>query len=503
MVEKTKIVNADIYRSSAVVKRRGTLTLEAGRNTVFIAGLTVSSLTDTMRLKFVGNVKALDINYISALDVDDDQRPETTDIEKKIENIDKELEICDKIKELREKNADFTSRSDVSVEAQEKVISELPKQLMDLHAKTVELNDTRKKMEEELSRLQAVRNETVIKAELQAETAGTYEFELQYVERKASWTPLYEIRYISEKQPLEVIMKATIRQGTREDWEKVRVTLFTGNPTVSNTIPVLVPSTLSVYEPTPPKPMAAGRGKMKLNAVADGCATFCEEADADMGSADALFSEAIMDNAVVSNEETMTSYELPGTRDIIHNSEGNSAELQRFDVKSVYGWLTVPRLDTRCFMVARIKNTDWPLPAATAKIYIRDAYAGQVYVSTDPEKEEFELSLGVDERISVSRKVSPDKVSGAFLKGTKTRKSEYIIRLSNSASEPLTVTVKDSIPVSTDKSITVETDDISDGKLEEKEGFLVWEREVSSAKPTEIRVAYSISWPKDKILEEN
>ena len=65
MVEKTKIVNADIYRSSAVVKRRGTLTLEAGRNTVFIAGLTVSSLTDTMRLKFVGNVKALDINYIS------------------------------------------------------------------------------------------------------------------------------------------------------------------------------------------------------------------------------------------------------------------------------------------------------------------------------------------------------------------------------------------------------------------------------------------------------
>ena len=148
MVEKTNIVKVDVYRSSAVVTRRGSLTLEAGRNTVYISGLTVSSLSDTVRLRFSGSAKTLDINYISALDVEDSERPETADIEKKIRDIDKELEICEKIQELRETNADFTSRSDVSVEAQERVINELPKQLMSLYERTTELRETRKKLEE-------------------------------------------------------------------------------------------------------------------------------------------------------------------------------------------------------------------------------------------------------------------------------------------------------------------------------------------------------------------
>ena len=498
MVEKTNIVSADVYRRSAVVRRRGTMTLERGRNTVYIGGLTVSSLSDTVRLGFVGNIRTLDLNYISAYDIEDGERPETVDIEKKIADVDKEMEICEKMREIREKNADFTSRSDVSVEAQERVIGDLPKQLMDLYEKTKELIETKRKLTDELSRLQAVRNETVIKAELGVEEAGTYDFELQYVEQNACWMPLYEIRYSSEKQPLEVVMKATIRQDTREDWEKVKVTLYTGNPTVSNALPVLWPMTLSISEPVPVRANRAA-GRMKL-AMAP--ANVCMEDSAPEFLSEPDFEEAIMDSAVVSKEETMTAYELPGERDIIHNSDGNSAELQRFEVNAQYGLLTVPRLDTRCFMIARIKNADWPLPAATAKIYIKDAYAGQVYVSTDPEKDDFELSLGVDERISVSRKVSPEKVSGSFLKGTKTKQCEYSIRVSGSSADPLKVIIKDSIPVSTDKTITVETVDISKGNLDEKEGFLTWEREVSSAGTSEIRVVYEISWPKDKILQE-
>ena len=210
-----------------------------------------------------------------------------------------------------------------------------------------------------------------------------------------------------------------------------------------------------------------------------------------------------MDHAVVSQEETMTSYELPGKRDIIHNSDGNSAELQRFEVGAQYKLLTVPPLDTRCFLIAVIKNADWPLPAASAKIYIKDAYAGQVFVATDPEKEEFELSLGVDERISVSRKVSPEKVSGAFLKSTKTKQCEYKIRVSSKVSDPLSVIIRDSIPISTDKSITVETGELSGAKYDENEGFLTWEKTVSSTAPVEIRVTYAVSWPKDKTLNQN
>ncbi len=495
MVERTSIVKTDIYRRSAVVTRRGSLKLESGRNTVYIAGLTVSSLKDTVRLRFAGRVKTLDINYISALDVDDSERPETAGIEKMIRDIDKELEICEKMQILREKNADFTSRSDVSVEAQERVISELPEQLKAIYDKTTELLEKRRHLEDELSRLQAVRNETIIKADLSVEKGDTYEFELQYVEQNAGWMPLYEIRYLSEKQPLEILMKATIRQNTREDWEKIAVTLFSGNPTVSNALPVLEPMVLSIYEPRPVRAKGIAASGMTLALPADKAMPLedeCAEAE--------VFKEAVMDSAVISQEETMTSYELPGKHDIIHDSDGNSAELQRFEVNAKYGLLTVPRLDNRCFMIAGIKNADWPLPAATAKIYVRDAYAGQIYVATDPEKEEFELSLGVDERISVSRKVSPEKISGSFLKGNKVKECEYAIRVSSSVNDTLKVVIKDSIPVSTDKSITIENTELSGGKLDEKEGFLTWEREVISTKAAEIRVAYNISWPKNKVL---
>ena len=42
-----------------------------------------------------------------------------------------------------------------------------------------------------------------------------------------------------------------------------------------------------------------------------------------------------------------TSYELPGKHDIIHDSDRNFAELQRFEVNAKYGLLTVPRIKNK------------------------------------------------------------------------------------------------------------------------------------------------------------
>ena len=63
--------------------------------------------------------------------------------------------------------------------------------------------------------------------------------------------------------------------------------------------------------------------------------------------------------------------------------------------------------------------------------------------------------------------------------------------------------VKDQIPVSSDKAITVETTELSNGLLEEETGEVKWELDAEPDKTVELKLEYNITWPKDKRITES
>ncbi|MET3980873.1 hypothetical protein ABIB62_003477 [Mucilaginibacter sp. UYP25] len=74
-----------------------------------------------------------------------------------------------------------------------------------------------------------------------AKVALQSQFTLTYLVNNANWFPTYDIRAKNVNSPITISYKANVRQQSGEDWKNVKLTLSTGNPTVSGGKPELSP----------------------------------------------------------------------------------------------------------------------------------------------------------------------------------------------------------------------------------------------------------------------
>ena len=503
MIAKSTVKEVQVYRNSASVIRTGAVELNEGRNVIFVGGMTLTSKQEDFVLSFPETVKASNIQIVKIDDIEDLEGfgdRESEKIQKKIDETDYRIETCKLMVELRKTNGDFSNRTDVSVDAQERYMSELPGRLLELRKQIGELEDEREKLEEEKADAEKEENKPLIMAEVYSEKKETVPFTLRYQEKTGKWKPKYEIRYKDNNEPLEVSMKACISQASDEDWKQVKVTLYSGNPAEFKGLPVLDPVHVSVYVDPP---SFGGRGGVKHSAKS--CAPMMLEDSGCEPEEDMDFERVAplkMQEALIEEEETMSAFVLPDKKDILDGTDGNIVVLRSFTVPAEYHLLSIPRVDTRSFLTADIKGSEWPLPAAYASVYIKDLFAGDIFVDPDEDVDKFSLSLGQDERITVVRTELPRKTQDALLKNQRKQIRSSRIKLVNNSKETVKVLVKDQIPVSTDKAVSVEVINLSDGVLDEEKGEISWDISAEPQNAIELEMSYSVAWPKDKRLSE-
>jgi len=73
------------------------------------------------------------------------------------------------------------------------------------------------------------------------------DFTLNYLVHNASWYPTYDIRAKNVNSPLDITYKANVSQHSGEDWDNIKLTLSTGNPSTSGSKPELTPYFLNFY----------------------------------------------------------------------------------------------------------------------------------------------------------------------------------------------------------------------------------------------------------------
>lgn len=90
------------------------------------------------------------------------------------------------------------------------------------------------------------------------------EFTLNYVVHNASWFPTYDIRAKNVNSPISISYKANVSQQSGEDWKNIKLTLSTGNPSVSGSKPVLNPYFLNfgMYYKAPDGSITATKGQV-------------------------------------------------------------------------------------------------------------------------------------------------------------------------------------------------------------------------------------------------
>ncbi len=494
----TEVKRVQIYRRGAQVIRAGQAELERGVNRILIRGLSQSADTDTMRILMPKGLSLSDIRYLNSETEKEDLAP-SEKTAARIEELKKQIGIREYQAELWKKNGDFSRRNAQDLSDVESYIEGLGDRLSALNEEIRSLNEEIRELEKKLN--EEVRTESlpVISAEITSESAGTFPLELRYHENSAYWDPVYEL-HTDAKSPLSLRVRARIFENTREDWKAAEVSLLTGNPSLGGELPELDPCFLNIRQERSSRARSVSYNSAALTGSMPKMAMAMEMED----TAAPEFYEAETEEAEVNTEETMTEYVLPGRRDIVSGADGTLADLQSFSVDAEYVLHAVPKKETYAYLAAKVKTKDLP-PTVRGRmnVYLNGIYGGSINVSPDLTKEMFDISLGKEEAVLLSRIRKSDAISESRLKGQKYREQEFELRVTNRRDKEVTVTVRDQVPVSQDKSITVEITEKDGAELNEKIGILTWKTDLKAGETKVLHLKYRISWPRDKKISES
>ena len=126
-------------------------------------------------------------------------------------------------------------------------LTDIKKREQTVNAQIASLNIELRKYNQQIAEVNKGNSTTTsnILVTVSSKTALQSEFTLTYVVNNASWYPTYDIRAKNVNSPITIAYKANVTQQSGEDWKNIKLTLSTGNPTVSGSKPTLNPYFLS------------------------------------------------------------------------------------------------------------------------------------------------------------------------------------------------------------------------------------------------------------------
>ena len=279
---KSSINEVTVFTLGAQVNREVSFQLKQGENILAFEGL--SPELDERSIQFsteVGvSIQSLnyEIRYDEATQARKDEAKSLSDKLENFKNLIREqndvLVVTAREEEVLLNNTDFDIWKEMSAaqlaQGLDLVQTRLTniKQRQRLARKRIkELNEERQKVLNRLNELRIVdaKPNGVLVVKLEASRAMTTKGKIKYVVADAGWEPYYDLRVEDISKPLKIEYKAKVYQQTGEEWDNVKITLSTGNPYHSGSVPELQPWYLNFVsgayyqqQRTPTKPQKAG-----------------------------------------------------------------------------------------------------------------------------------------------------------------------------------------------------------------------------------------------------
>lgn len=374
------------------------------------------------------------------------------------------------------------------------------------HRKNIEeLQRTLTKLEEQLrvGKLQFDRPTTTITVEVFADKPKTSALlNLLYIVQNAGWQSSYDVRVQDITSPLEFVYKAQVEQNTGEDWNEVELHFSTGNLMLTLQKPNLYPQYL---EALTPRPYAVNR----LMAQASTDAEYSESAEnfssTEMGKAtrgrivkSTEVKRASVPNLLVGENSINVEYRASLPYTILSGAEIRTVELTRHTLTSKYTYATVPKLDTKVFLVSEIDSWEnLNLFSGTAALYLGENYVGSTFINTREIKDTLSLSLGSDANITVQRERGKNYKSKSLFGNTRTEEREWVITVKNNKQIAINLVLEDQIPISSQQGVVVEALELSGGALNSETGSVKWIMPLEPGQTKAIVLKYSVKYPKN------
>ncbi|MFK7932888.1 MAG: mucoidy inhibitor MuiA family protein [Saprospiraceae bacterium] len=323
-------------------------------------------------------------------------------------------------------------------------------------------------------------------------------FTLEYVVNDAGWAPAYDLFAGELTAPIQLKYRALTYNNSGLDWENIPITLSTADPLKSADQPNLKPWKLRENAVSN---LAKGQGR--LNYQQGQANNYLHDLNPNIRYEE---EETEFVNNVqfetIEIADVNIEFNIDERYTIPSNAKPYSIDITEYELPATYSHFTVPKIDKDAFLLAQI--TGWEklqLITGQMNIYRNNSYIGAAQLNTRNFTDTLDLSLGRDANVLVKRVKREELSKEQFLGSNKKWTAVYDLTIKNNHAVPINIEVLDQIPISTNKDITVDVQEISKAVYNENTGKLSWNFKLAAANSKKLTVGFSVKYPKGQSLE--
>lgn len=531
---ESPIVAVTVYPDRARMIRRGSVKLEVGTQDLVVADLTRLLDPESVRVSGEGTARV----RLLGVDVRDRYYTETPSVpaaslEKQIQDKkDADQALVDEDTSLQEQLGFLTGlttsageglargiglgRAQVSdggtllgfVGAQHKLLAsrrrEIAVQRREI-AREIEV------LQQELKRIQGARPRQRYEAVVGVEvlSPGEFTLDLEYTTHGgASWQPLYDLRLLTDEgEPqIELTYLGEVKQSTGEDWNGVDLTLSTARPSVSAQIPELSTWYIDIFRPLPPpEAMPAVRGRVEMVRDMEAMQKADFSAGAGLAAAAPMPAPQVLAEVVQANVDASgaaVTFHIPRKADIPADNTPHKTTILLLKFAPRLDFVAVPKLSDEVYRRATIQNeSEVTLLPGPLTLFHGGEFVGRAKMDKVAPGEEFETTLGIDDRIKVERELALNEVGKQFIGDRRVHRYAYELKVQNLLPHAVMVVVQDQLPVAANEEIKIKAEPMVPEPAKQTDlGELTWKLPLNPQQKQTIRFEFTVTAPRSQTL---
>lgn len=515
-----KVRRVTVYPDRALVTREAKLQLPAGTSVFTVKDLPAGVMGDSVRARLADGtpvrLRGIEVKTYAVSKVIGDRA--------KVLAADRE-KLSDQMQVVLDRRAAIVTRREfilsikaaVGYEASAAVLKEKPKiedlkgtavfieeALLEIAEKSRQAERERRDLEEkirlvddELHRLTGGEplTKTAVSVTVESTQAGAATLEISYVIVGTGWVPFYDIHASVERGEATIQYYGQILQATGEDWSGVELSLSTAHPARSAKMPDLKPLAVGSIPGKGDHPMAQMMGNQLQRNWQQLDGIIKQQNDAVYVRRDLRSLEIPVEACLPQTSTYVFRIKTPET--IPSDGSPHKVTIASSTFKCAVDRVATPKLSAHMYLKTLLHNTgDFPYMPGDMNIFLENNFIGSGAIEMVSPGEKFEVFLGADEGIKVTRRLETRNVIAGTL-----QKAHYVyaIKVENFKSKAVKLSVIDQLPVSRDSDIEVMPDsDLTPPTDRSSDGRLTWELEIEPGKSREIRLGYRVFYPANK-----
>jgi uncharacterized protein (TIGR02231 family) len=202
--------------------------------------------------------------------------------------------------------------------------------------------------------------------------------------------------------------------------------------------------------------------------------------------------------ATVDTSGAAVTFHVSGRANIPSDGQPHKTTVATYSLEPKLDYVTAPKLEEVAHRRARVVNTTEAvfLPG-TANVFAGDEFIGVTKLEHVAPTEEFELSLGVDDRIKVKRELVIREVDRSLIGDKRRLRYGYQIEVENLRPVTETILVADHYPLPRHEQVKVRLESVEPKPTEATEMHLLdWELRLQAGQKQTIRFEVQIEHPR-------